>query len=218
MSNDRIYILSDLHINLLSPEKSAELLHFFKHVVSRDAVALYLNGDIVDLMESGSTNYPNELVISFFAVLKEMAGRGIPVHYNLGNHDLPLLLLFPDFKKPEGQFIDIHSEHKPVEIMPNIFLHYRTIQFTHGHKKVYLEHSHIYDLGWVPGSEWNQRWIEGGKAALTTDFVENIRRLRNIFNGGGEDYHVRILRTGSHLPAPLYASHEARRIAIDDSL
>ena len=54
MENERVYVLSDLHLNLLSPEKRNLLLGFFKSVVSKDATAVYLNGDIVDFNGTGN--------------------------------------------------------------------------------------------------------------------------------------------------------------------
>ena len=66
----------------------------------------------------------------------------------------------------------------------------------------------------MPGEEWTKRWLSGSRTSLGTDIAENIFTLWDIFQGGGEDYQVRLLRTGSHLPSPLYASREARRIAM----
>ena len=83
------------------PEKRNSLLGFFKSVVSTDATALYLNGDIVDLMEPEMSAQAKQDIQFFFYLLASMAVEGTPVHYNLGNHDLPLLLLFPDFKISE---------------------------------------------------------------------------------------------------------------------
>ena len=98
MENERVYVLSDLHLNLLSPEKRNLLLGFFKSVVSKDATAVYLNGDIVDLMEPEMSDQAMQDIRLLFFLLTSMAEGGIPVHYNLGNHDLPLLLLFPTLR------------------------------------------------------------------------------------------------------------------------
>ena len=214
MENERVYVLSDLHLNLLSPEKRYSLLGFFKKVVSKDATAVYLNGDIVDLMEPEMSDQAMQDIRLLFFLLTSMAEGGIPVHYNLGNHDLPLLLLFPDFKIQNNNYIDVFIDCKPLEISPNFFLHYRTICFNVAETNVYLEHAHIYDLGWVPGDEWTKRWLSGSRTAFGTDIIENIFTLWDIFQGGGEDYQVRLLRTGTHLPSSLYASQEARRIAM----
>lgn len=213
---DRIYLLSDLHLNLISKQKRQALLKFFSETVAANASTILLNGDIVDLMDDKIDDSAREDIQVFFKIIHDLAEQGIPVHYLLGNHDLPLLLLFPDFAFQDSYFVDVHAEYKPLMVTKNFTLHYRSHTFSIANKKVYIEHGHIYDLGWVPGVYWQNAWMKASQINFANDFVEQLYQLWNAFHGCGEDYEARIIRTGAHLPAPLYASREATRISIQN--
>ena len=213
MEPERIYILSDLHLNLLKPEKRKLFLMFFERIVSKRATSLYLNGDIIDLMEPSMTRDAREDIRSLAHMLHHMADNGIPIQYILGNHDLPLLFVFPCFRDELLDFIDVHSEREPVEIYPNISLRYRSTNFMHKDKQVYIEHGHIYDLGWVPGRNWMRAWEHASSIQYMDDWVEYVFNLWDIFKQSGEDYDIRILRTGSHLPPTEYVRREGSRLA-----
>lgn len=213
MIEERVYILSDLHLNLLPSDKRYQLLEFMNRIVAEKATSLYLNGDIFDLMVPQMEEGAWEDVFKFAQILHKMADNGTHIHYILGNHDLPLLLHFPDFSTSLQDFIDVHSERIPVEIYSNFNLHYRSTSFDFAGKKIYIEHGHIYDLGWVPGKDWNQAWKTAASLELSGPWFENIFKLWEVFQKSGEDYSVRILRTGSHLPPAIYVRREGTRLA-----
>ena len=215
MDKERIYVISDLHLNILAPDKRSRFLEFFEKVVSKRATSLFLNGDIIDLMEPSMSQDAQDDIRSFADILHDLANKGIAIQYILGNHDLPLLLLFPSFQEEPPDYIDVHSEREPVEICPNFTLHYRSTNFAYENKQVYMEHGHIFDLGWVPGRNWNRAWGHASSMSLSEDWVENVFILWEIFKESGEDYDIRILRTGSHLPPAMYVSREGNRLALN---
>jgi UDP-2,3-diacylglucosamine pyrophosphatase LpxH len=217
MEPEKIYIISDIHLNLLKPKKRKLLLKFFEQIVSRQATGLYLNGDIIDFMEPSMSEDARDDIRSFAHILHGLAQNGIPIQYVLGNHDLPLLFLFPSFRAETLEFVDVHSEREPVEVFPNFTLHYRSTDIVFEDKQIYMEHGHIYDLGWVPGRNWNRAWENASSILFTDDWVENIFNLWEIFKQSGEDYDVRILRTGSHLPPAEYVRREGSRLAINSN-
>jgi predicted phosphodiesterase len=206
------YILSDLHINLLPVEKRAGLIGFLDTYVANHADRLILNGDIIDLLAKSTIEQTTDCVKLFHDTLVNLTSHGVEVHYIIGNHDLPLLMLFPGFNEQNRNFINVHDELEPFEIERNIFLHYRSWKFSYVSKLAYIEHGHIYDLGWVPGEKWVNAWEKARQINLSDDWMASIMKLWDVFHGFGEDYQARILRTGTHLPSPIYASREAERI------
>lgn len=213
---NQVYILADLHLNLLPKGKRKTLLDFISRVVSTRASSLILNGDIFDMMVPSMSAEARNDIHTFISMIMDLANGGTPVQYVLGNHDLPLLLLFPDFQR-DRQFIDVHTDLKPLPIAPNFTLHYRSLIFPYQSKRVYIEHGHIFDLGWVPGLKWMNAWGKAMSISLEKDLEGNIFLLWEIFKDAGEDYNARILRTGSHLPPAIYASREANRLALNPS-
>ncbi|MBA7583127.1 hypothetical protein ES708_25066 [subsurface metagenome] len=214
LTGETIFVFSDIHLNILPKSKREGLLRFFSSVVKRRANRLYLNGDIIDFF---APNFSNEVTADlrrFIDLLYEISGSGVTVHYNIGNHDLPLLLYFRQ-KHSEHGALDVFHEYGPVQLSSNLFLNYRSIRFTYAKKQVHLEHGHIYDPGWTHSDNWRELFNRAATAPLDGSFVENVLNIKELFKELKDDSAYRLIKTGSEMPVALYASNEARRLTKD---
>lgn len=87
---DKIYFISDIHLGLYPPEKSAErerLLVNWLDTIKDDATELYLLGDIFDFWHEYKQVVPRGFT-RFLGKVAELADRGIKLHYFTGNHDV----------------------------------------------------------------------------------------------------------------------------------
>jgi UDP-2,3-diacylglucosamine hydrolase len=88
--NNKIYFISDIHLGLYPPEKSAvreRLLVNWLDTIKFDAAELYLLGDIYDFWHEYKHVVPRGFT-RFLGKVAELADRGIKLHYFTGNHDV----------------------------------------------------------------------------------------------------------------------------------
>lgn len=215
--SETVFICSDLHLNILPVNRRTELLRFFSSVVKKRADRLYLNGDIFDFFASRMSKEVVADLKNFVELLYEISESGRTIHYNLGNHDLPLLLLLHDGQK-ERESLDVFHEHGSSQLKTNFFLNYRSLRFAHGRKQVYIEHGHIYDPGWTPSDNWKELFTRASATLLNGSFIETVLHIRELFEGLTDDSAYRMIKTGSELPVTLYASNEAQRLAHDEKV
>ena len=213
MGSNTVFIISDLHLNLLPAPKRRSFLHFFRTVVARRATALYLNGDIIDLLAPALSPEERRDLRSFADELEGMARRDVPIHYVLGNHDLPMLSLFDRDGVNVDEFLDVHTHRHALDLAPNLTLHYRSVQFDYADKRVYVEHGHIYDLGWVQGQGWQRAMEKAAHLDVGQDWLDSALAAREAFQSYSENGEARLIRTGRRLPPPIYGSLQAPRLA-----
>ncbi|MBR1564892.1 MAG: UDP-2,3-diacylglucosamine diphosphatase [Paludibacteraceae bacterium] len=85
-----IYFLSDAHIGSRAlGDRAAHEKHVCQCLLSlsSDATAVYLLGDWFDYWYEYVWRKPQEYSLTL-ATLRQLTGRGIPVHYFIGNHDI----------------------------------------------------------------------------------------------------------------------------------
>lgn len=210
---ETIYIMSDLHINMLPARKRDGVIKFLNDVVGAKATSLYLNGDIIDLQAPDMNEEAVEALRLLQRAITKLTRAGVKVTWLLGNHDVLLQLLMPLSSANQGLQIDYYSERTPFELAPNLTLSYRSTRFEYMGKIVYLEHGHIYDLGWVPAPELENVVSLTPQQFLTTDWVRNALDLYEAFGTYRDDYPARLLRTGLFFPPTEYARMEAKRLA-----
>lgn len=86
-----IYFLSDAHIGSRAMDNPQHQLRFvgLLNALAQDATAIYLLGDIFDFWsEYVWRDKSKEEYSPLLDCLKELTGRGIEIHYFIGNHDI----------------------------------------------------------------------------------------------------------------------------------
>ncbi len=86
----RKYFISDVHLGLYPPEKSAlreRILVEWLDTIKEDADELYLMGDIFDFWHEYKHVVPRGFT-RFLGKIAELADRGIKLHFFTGNHDI----------------------------------------------------------------------------------------------------------------------------------
>jgi len=89
-SSGKIYFASDLHLGVPNAQTSAQREKLFLQwldEVSKDAVAIYIIGDVFDFWHEYETVVPKGFV-RLQAKLASICDAGIPVYLFTGNHDL----------------------------------------------------------------------------------------------------------------------------------
>jgi len=90
-SEKMVYFLSDAHIGSRAVNDPQHQLRFVRLLeqLSKDATAIYLLGDIFDFWaEYVWHDSSKEEYVPLLTCLKQLTGRGIAVHYFIGNHDI----------------------------------------------------------------------------------------------------------------------------------
>jgi UDP-2,3-diacylglucosamine hydrolase len=91
MQNDKkIYFISDVHLGLYPPERSAErekILVNWLDSIKDETSQLYLMGDIFDFWHEWKRVIPRGFT-RFLGKIAEMADMGIEIHMFTGNHDI----------------------------------------------------------------------------------------------------------------------------------
>ncbi len=86
----KIYFISDVHLGLYPPEKSAErekVLVSWLDSIKEDATELYLMGDIFDFWHEYKRVAPRGFT-RFLGKIAELSDKGIILHFFTGNHDV----------------------------------------------------------------------------------------------------------------------------------
>ena len=89
-ARDKIYFISDLHLGLYPPERSAErerLLVNWLDGIKHDAAELFLLGDIFDFWHEYRHVVPRGFT-RFLGKIAELSDLGVKLHYFTGNHDI----------------------------------------------------------------------------------------------------------------------------------
>jgi UDP-2,3-diacylglucosamine hydrolase len=89
-TRSKIYFISDIHLGLYPPEKSAvreRLLVNWLDSIKNETAELYLLGDIFDFWHEYRYVVPRGFT-RFLGKLAEMSDMGIKLHFFTGNHDI----------------------------------------------------------------------------------------------------------------------------------
>ena len=87
---DKIYFISDIHLGLYPPERSAvreRLLVNWLDSIKNETAELYLLGDIFDFWHEYRHVVPRGFT-RFLGKLAEMSDMGVKLHFFTGNHDI----------------------------------------------------------------------------------------------------------------------------------
>lgn len=105
----KIYFASDFHLGTPTLEASRareqKILRWLEHI-KKDAVALYLVGDVFDFWFEYQTVVPKGAV-RLLGKLAEWSDRGVAIHIFVGNHDLWMRDYLP-------QELGITVHHRPI--------------------------------------------------------------------------------------------------------
>ena len=93
---DGISVISDVHIKACGDDAYALLFAFFNHPKVKSSSAIYLLGDIFDLMV-GRQKYYLDRYPDYFHLLGTRLNAGQEIHYLEGNHDLHVELNYRDY-------------------------------------------------------------------------------------------------------------------------
>jgi UDP-2,3-diacylglucosamine hydrolase len=107
-SPKNIYFISDVHLGLYPPEKSAErerILVSWLNTIKDDAGEIFLLGDIFDFWHEYKHVVPRGFT-RFLGKLSELSDRGIQLHLFTGNHDVWIY----DYL-PSEIGLTLHREH-----------------------------------------------------------------------------------------------------------
>ncbi|MDP1795668.1 MAG: UDP-2,3-diacylglucosamine diphosphatase [Acidimicrobiales bacterium] len=133
-TEQRMVVVSDLHLGSPAAHAEREFGEFLDEV-ARTGVALCINGDGFDLLQSTSPR----LAVSGFPVLQQlqrMVHEGVPVYYVLGNHDVALEHVLFDLHFTVSPFLNLTSGERRIRI-----------EHGHVHDPVYARHPAIYEFG-----------------------------------------------------------------------
>ena len=122
IAEDRLFVVSDLHLGNPVSTASTRLLPFLDHVADEGA-SLCIDGDGFDMLQTSFTRIVRSGV-PVLAKLRRIAARGGRVYDVVGNHDLVL-----------EHFLD---NVLTLEMAP--FLNLRS-----GEARIRIEHGHLYD-------------------------------------------------------------------------
>ncbi len=98
MKTDKIYFASDFHLgapNHKESRKREDAIIRWLDMVSKDASAIYLMGDLFDFWHEYQTVIPKGFV-RFLGKLAELSDRGIDIQVFTGNHDMWMYGYFED--------------------------------------------------------------------------------------------------------------------------
>jgi UDP-2,3-diacylglucosamine hydrolase len=90
LAGNKKYFLSDVHLGLYPPEKSAareRILVEWLDRIKEDAAEIYLMGDIFDFWHEYRHVVPRGFT-RFLGKMAELSDRGISLHFFTGNHDI----------------------------------------------------------------------------------------------------------------------------------
>jgi len=105
------YFISDAHLGLYPPEKSAQrerILVEWLDSIKEDAEELYMLGDIFDFWHEYRHVVPRGF-IRFLGKLAELADKGVKLHFFTGNHDVWVYGYLPDE-------LGLHVYRKPITV------------------------------------------------------------------------------------------------------
>jgi len=122
VSEERLLVISDLHMgNRLHRPKRA-LLDFLRFAIEHD-YSICVNGDGVDLVHLSFSQLTDSLSASI-GLFRKLGQRGRRIYYTVGNHDIALEHFLPDLGvMAVVPFLNVHS----------------------GDKRFRIEHGHTYD-------------------------------------------------------------------------
>jgi UDP-2,3-diacylglucosamine pyrophosphatase LpxH len=134
IAEERLVVISDLHLGSPASTAHRDLLHFLDEV-AESGRALCINGDGFDLLQSSGA----ALATRGFPVLRrlqELQAVGVPIYYVLGNHDLALEHVLFDLPFTVAPFFNLTSGE-------------RLIRLEHGHlhEPFYVRYPGLYELG-----------------------------------------------------------------------
>uniref|UniRef100_UPI004049F73E UDP-2,3-diacylglucosamine diphosphatase n=1 Tax=Flavobacterium sp. TaxID=239 RepID=UPI004049F73E len=176
MKNQKIYFASDQHFgapnNVKSFEREKIFLAWLNHI-DKDVTTLFLLGDLFDFWFEYKTVVPKGFV-RVLGKLAELADRGIPIYFFVGNHDLWMA----DYFEKE---LNIPVFHEPKE-------------FTFNHKTFFIGHGDGKgpgDIGYKrmkkvfihPLSKWLFRWLHPD---IGVRIAQNLS-IKNKLISGKED-------------------------------
>lgn len=176
MKTQKIYFASDQHFGAPNNEKSFEREKIFLawlNQIDKDVTTLFLLGDLFDFWFEYKTVVPKGFV-RILGKLAELADRGIPIYFFVGNHDLWMA----DYFEKE---LNIPVFHEPKE-------------FTFNNKTFFIGHGDGKgpgDIGYKrmkkvfvhPISKWLFRWLHPD---IGVRIAQNLS-IKNKLISGKED-------------------------------
>lgn len=122
VQEERLLVISDLHLGNPSSTARARLVSFLKYALDEKA-SLCINGDGFDLAQTSFARLAGD-TLPVMAGLRRLVHADLRVYYVVGNHDIVLEHFFSDF---------IFSQISP-------FLNVES-----GGRRIRIEHGHVYD-------------------------------------------------------------------------
>jgi len=124
--------ISDVHIKKIDDESYQLLMNFLNHKKVQESEAIFLLGDIFDLMVGGYSEYI-EQYLDLFTKIAGMISDGKTIYFIEGNHDFHLIGLFQFFEKKFS--------------LPKDRLKYSTtgVQYNLSNKRIHLSHGDDFD-------------------------------------------------------------------------
>ena len=172
----KIYFASDNHLGAPNRDKSfPREVRFIKWLdeVKKDAAAIFLLGDLFDFWFEYKTVVPKGFV-RVLGKLAEIADRGIPVYYFVGNHDLWMNGYFEEE-------LNIPVFHKPQEFLFNSSL------FLIGHGDGLgpgdLGYKRMKKVFTNPVAKWIFRWLHPDLGVCLAQYLS----VKNKLISGDED-------------------------------
>jgi UDP-2,3-diacylglucosamine hydrolase len=130
----KIVSISDLHIKSQEDEASKILMRFFRHDHTASADAVFLLGDIFDLMVGPHATY-EEQFCEFFSECEKIIKRDQKLYYIEGNHDVHIRKLFFRYFSSKG-----------IDYKDRFFIHQSPIEIESKDFKYLLSHGDEYDF------------------------------------------------------------------------
>ncbi len=121
-TEDRMFVVSDLHLGNPSSTARARLVSFLDHAL-KEGASLCINGDGFDLAQTRFPRLASDTP-PVMAGLHRLLHADLRVYYIVGNHDILLEQFLSDFVFSQiSPFLNVHS----------------------GDHRIRVEHGHIYD-------------------------------------------------------------------------
>ncbi len=211
--------ISDLHLDVKTPEMTQSFLHYLEREETRGAQALYILGDLFEVWIGDDHDTPfNEQIAS---ALKALAKTGVKIYFMRGNRDFILGKRF--CKKAGMQFL---KDPTVIE------LYQHKILLTHGdvlctsdikHQKFrrYTQNPIFYALSCIIPLAWRQKFADTVRKSSRQHNQEAPKEILDVTQKAVEDFLLRyqvkkMIHGHTHRPA-IHSLEEGReRIVLSD--
>ncbi len=167
----KICTISDVHCHPLRPDLEELLIRFLTHSQVQDCQAVFLLGDIFDVMVGHHVEYL-KLYPTFFEELKRLSQAGKAIHYFEGNHDFHLGKLFKTFASMNN--------------LKNIFVHTHHYCTLIDSKKIYFSHGDDIEIGKFKYKSY-KLFIKSLPLSIVADYLIPYKLLDWIGNSASQN-------------------------------